>query len=177
MRTESKVRLLLRSLKCNERTPATIVRLKRDIRGVEQSTIDEETITDYLKNLTSLFIIENQKPYTVAIRTSLGIKQAEKCLLIDPSLTCLLSGVTEHQRLFGVSTAPEGLLPPGIVITQDQPLRLKIACERFRSSSFWLARWRYTCSFISRYSSTFSFTGVKVSRRRIMWSIASCRFE
>ena len=80
-------------------------------------------------------------------------------------------------KVFTPACSSRGAVPPGFVITQGQSLRLKIACERFNSSSFWLARWRYTCSFISWYSSTFSFTGLKVSRRRIMWSIASCRFE
>ncbi|MBV5327426.1 MAG: DUF4143 domain-containing protein [Chlorobium sp.] len=39
---------MLRSLACNESTTATTARLKHDIQGVEQSTVDEDTIAEYL---------------------------------------------------------------------------------------------------------------------------------
>nr|WP_321295698.1 DUF4143 domain-containing protein [uncultured Sphaerochaeta sp.] len=100
-RDETKMRLLLRSLARNESTTATIALLKRDIRGVEQLTLDEDTISEYLTIFTKLFIIENQKPVATAIRSSLRIKQAEKRHLVDPSFACSLLGITNTQRLIG----------------------------------------------------------------------------
>lgn len=101
VRDESKLRLLLRSLARNESTTATRARLKHDIQGVEQSTVDEDTIAEYLTIFAKLFIIENQKPFASAIRSSLRIKQAEKRHLVDPSFACSLLGITDEKRLIG----------------------------------------------------------------------------
>lgn len=100
-RDEAKLRLLLRSLARNESTTAARARLKDDIRGVEQSIIDEDTIADYLNIFTRLFIIENQKPFATALRSSLRIKQAEKHHFVDPSFACSLLGITDEERLIG----------------------------------------------------------------------------
>lgn len=101
VRVEAKMRLLLRSVARNESKRATKARLKSDMQGVEQMTIDEDTITDYLNIFARLFIIENQKPFATAIRSSLRIKQAEKRHLVDPSLTCSLLGITNEDRMIG----------------------------------------------------------------------------
>ncbi len=101
VRDQSKLRLLLRSLARNESTTATRASLKRDIQGVEQSTVDEDTIAEYLNIFAKLFIIENQKPFASAIRSSLRIKQAEKRHLVDPSFACSLLGITDEERLIG----------------------------------------------------------------------------
>jgi len=101
VRDEAKMRLLLRSLARNESTTATRVRLRNDMQGVEQLTIDEDIIADYLNIFTKLFIIENQKPFATAIRSSLRIKQAEKRHLVDPSFACSLLGITDENRLIG----------------------------------------------------------------------------
>jgi len=101
VRDETKLRLLLRSLARNESTTATRARLKHDIQGVEQSTVDEDTIAEYLNIFTKLFIIENQKPFAAAIRSSLRIKQAEKRHFVDPSFASSLLGITDAERLIG----------------------------------------------------------------------------
>ncbi len=101
VRDEAKLRLLLRSLARNESTTAAMARLKSDMQGVEHSTIDEDTIADYLNIFARLFIIENQKPFATALRSSLRIKQAEKRHFVDPSLACSLLGITDEHRLIG----------------------------------------------------------------------------
>lgn len=101
VRDVAKIRLLLRSLARNESTTATRAGLKRDMQGVEQLTIDEDTVADYLNVLAKLFIIENQKPFATAIRSSLRIKQAEKRHFVDPSFACSLLGITDENRLIG----------------------------------------------------------------------------
>lgn len=101
VRDVAKMHLLLRSLARNESTTATRACLKRDMLEAEQLTIDEDTIADYLNVFAKLFIIENQKPFATAIRSSLRIKQAEKRHLVDPSFACSLLGITDENRLIG----------------------------------------------------------------------------
>ncbi|SMP62503.1 hypothetical protein SAMN06298221_11451 [Sphaerochaeta associata] len=100
-RDKAKMRLLLRSLARNESTTVGKKKLKDDIMGVEKDSIDEDTITDYLDVFTSLFILENQKPYGASLRSSLSIRQAEKRHITDPSFACSLLGITQEDKLIG----------------------------------------------------------------------------
>ncbi len=100
-RDKAKMRLLLRSLARNESTTVGKKKLKDDIMGVEKDSIDEDTITDYLDVFTSLFILENQKPYGASLRSSLSVRQAEKRHFTDPSFACSLLGITQEDKLIG----------------------------------------------------------------------------
>lgn len=100
-RDKAKMRLLLRSLARNESTTIGKKKLKDDMMGVEKDSIDEDTITDYLDVFTSLFILENQKPYGASLRSSLSIRQAEKRHFTDPSFACSLLGITQEDKLIG----------------------------------------------------------------------------
>ena len=100
-RDKAKMRLLLRSLARNESTTVGKKKLKDDMMGVEKTSIDEDTITDYLDVFTSLFILENQKPYGASLRSSLSVKQAEKRHFTDPSFACSLLGITQEDKLIG----------------------------------------------------------------------------
>ncbi|MGE4526259.1 MAG: ATP-binding protein [Sphaerochaeta sp.] len=100
-RDKAKMRLLLRSLARNESTTVGKKKLKDDMMGVEKTSIDEDTITDYLDVFTRLFILENQKPYGASLRSSLSVKQAEKRHFTDPSFACSLLGITQEDKLIG----------------------------------------------------------------------------
>lgn len=100
-RDKAKMRLLLRSLARNESTTVGKKKLKYDMMGVEKDSIDEDTITDYLDVFTSLFILENQKPYGASLRSSLSVRQAEKRHFTDPSFACSLLGITQEDKLIG----------------------------------------------------------------------------
>nr|MCR5380446.1 DUF4143 domain-containing protein [Lentisphaeria bacterium] len=89
-----KMHLLLRSLARNESTTASIQVLKKDISGVEDEKIDDETIADYLDVLRRIFLIDNQLPFSPETRSSIRIKQAEKRHLADLSLVCALLKLT-----------------------------------------------------------------------------------
>ncbi|MDD4450686.1 MAG: DUF4143 domain-containing protein [Sphaerochaeta sp.] len=100
-RDKAKMRLLLRSLARKESTTVGKKKLKDDMMGVEKDSIDEDTITDYLDVFTSLFILENQKPYGASLRSSLSVRQAEKRHFTDPSFACSLLGITQEDKLIG----------------------------------------------------------------------------
>jgi uncharacterized protein len=96
----SKMRLLLRSLARNESTTATNKKLMRDIKEVDDESVDYDTIATYLDVFTRLFLIDNQQPFSKNIRSSVRVKQAEKRHLCDPALACALLKVTP-ERLIG----------------------------------------------------------------------------
>jgi hypothetical protein len=96
----SKMRLLLRSLARNESTTATNKKLMNDIKEVDDESVDYDTIATYLDVFTRLFLIDNQQPFSMHIRSSVRVKQAAKRHLCDPALACALLKATP-ERLIG----------------------------------------------------------------------------
>lgn len=99
-----KMELLLRSLARNESTTVTNKTLKNDIKEIDNEDIDVETVAEYLDLLERLFLIDNQKPLSSNIRSSVRIKQSEKRHLSDPSLACSLLNVTPESLLNDLQT-------------------------------------------------------------------------
>jgi len=99
-RDTGKMRLLLRSLARNESTTATNRTLKNDIREIDDTDIDIDTVMAYLDIFERLFLTDNQLPFDSCIRSSARIKKAKKRHLADPSLACALLKATP-QKLIG----------------------------------------------------------------------------
>ena len=93
-RDTHKMMLLLRSLSRNESTTISVSKLKEDIKGVENEDIDIKTITEYLNDLSKLYLIENQLPFHSNIRSSMRVKQMEKRHFVDPSIGTSLLNMT-----------------------------------------------------------------------------------
>jgi uncharacterized protein len=103
-RDRHKMELLLRSLARNESTTATNKRLKDDIKEINNEDIVVETVASYLDVLNRLFLIDNQKPYSSELRSSVRVKQAEKRHLADPSLACALLDATPQMLINDLNT-------------------------------------------------------------------------
>ena len=99
-RDSAKIKLLLCSLARNESTTATNRTLKNDIKEVDDTDIDINTVTTYLDIFTRLFLIDNQPSFSSNIRSSTKLKNASKRHLADPSLSCALLKMS-HDRLIG----------------------------------------------------------------------------
>ena len=95
-----KMRLLLRSLARNESTTATKKKLESDIRDMDDASVDYDTVSKYLDVFDRLFLLDNQKPFSSNIRSSVRVKQAEKRHFCDPALACALLNATP-ERLMG----------------------------------------------------------------------------
>ena len=89
-RDTTKMRMLLRSLARNESTTATNKTLIKDMKAVDDESIDGNTVASYLDIFKRLFLTDNQPPFSVGLRSSMRIKQAEKRHFSDPSLACAL---------------------------------------------------------------------------------------
>ncbi len=95
---------LLRSLARNESTTASNKTLQRDIEDAGGSTIGIDTVAEYLTLFDRLFLIENQKPFSSSMRSSVRVKQLEKRHLCDPSLACALLGATPAMLMNDLNT-------------------------------------------------------------------------
>lgn len=103
-RDTHKMRLLLRSLARNESTTVTNRTLKNDVKAIDDEDIDVDTIAEYLKIFSRLFIIDNQLPFATKIRSSVRVKQSEKRHFCDPSLACALLNMTPIMLLNDLET-------------------------------------------------------------------------
>ena len=98
------MRLLLRSLARNESTTATKKKLASDIKDVDDETIDYDSVMTYLDVFDRLFLLDNQKPFSSNIRSSVRVKQAEKRHFCDPSLACALLKATPEKLINDLET-------------------------------------------------------------------------
>jgi len=90
IRNKDKFHALLRSLARNESTTARNLTIANDISSVYGLTLDRETIGNYCQALSNMYLIDNQPPFSLSVRSSLKLKQAEKRHFADPSLACAL---------------------------------------------------------------------------------------
>lgn len=103
-RDTSKMFLLLRSLARNESTTVTNKTIAKDVKAIDDDTIDDNTLAAYLDVFKRLFLIENQSPFAANVRSSVRVKQVEKRHLADPSLACALLGTTPDSLLNDLET-------------------------------------------------------------------------
>ena len=99
-----KMKLLLRSLARNESTTATKKKLASNIRDVDDESIDYDSVCTYLDVIERLFLLDNQKPFSSNIRSSVRIKQSEKRHFCDPSLPCALLSATPDRLINDLET-------------------------------------------------------------------------
>ncbi len=99
-----KIELLMRSLARNESTTANVSLLRRDIIAGDGISIADETLSSYLTALERLFVIENQKPFSSELRSSVRVKQAEKRHFCDPSIAAALLKATPQKLLRDLNT-------------------------------------------------------------------------
>lgn len=99
-----KMRLLLRSLARNESTTATRKKLENDIREIDDESVDYDSVGKYLDVFERLFLLDNQKPFSSNIRSSVRVKQAEKRHFCDPALACALLNATPEKLINDLET-------------------------------------------------------------------------
>ena len=103
-RNKEKMKLLLRSLARNEATTVTNVSLAKDMKEMDDTEIDKDTVAEYLDIFQRLFITDNQLPFSTNIRSSVRVKQAEKRHFCDPSLACALLKATPEMLINDLRT-------------------------------------------------------------------------
>ncbi len=124
-----KMLLLLRSLARNESTVVTNRTLAKDIKDVDDETIDNDTIANYLDIFDRMFLLDNQAPFSTNIRSSIRVKQSEKRHFCDPALTCALLSATPEKLINDLNTF--GLLFEALCIRD-----LKIYAESFDANLY-----------------------------------------
>ncbi len=98
-RDKHKIELLLRSLARNESTTVSNKVLKNDIKEIDNEDVNIDSISEYLQLMERLFLLENTKPFSTKIRSSLRVKQSEKRHFVDPSLAVAILKLNKEKLL------------------------------------------------------------------------------
>lgn len=103
-RDKHKVKLLLKSLARNESTTVSNATIRKDIKEIDNDDIDLDTIASYLNALDKLFLLDNDEPFAINIRSSVRVKQSEKRHFADPSIACAILNLTEEKLINDLET-------------------------------------------------------------------------
>ncbi len=99
-----KMRLLLKSLARNESTTVSDMSLLNDMIEQDNESMSRNTIKKYLDAFERLFLLNNQKPFSPNLRSSLRVKQQEKRHFSDPAMACALLNITADKLLSDLNT-------------------------------------------------------------------------
>ena len=98
-----RVRLLMRSLARNESSQATMTTLQADM-SADEGRISTNTIAQYLTALQRLFVIEDQPPWGMAVRSKVVQRTAPVRRYCDPSIAAALLRLTPDKLMVDANT-------------------------------------------------------------------------
>lgn len=90
---------------------------------------DQNGVTTYLDVFERLYLLDNQKPFSTNIRSSIRVKQAEKRHFCDPALACALLKATPDKLINDLETF-------GLLFKALCERDLKIYAEAFEAQVF-----------------------------------------
>lgn len=85
-RSSERARLLLRSYARNISQQASYSTIRKDMLSNDASTLDEDTVADYIKALKKLFVIEDLAAWNPNIRSKAAIRTSDTRHFVDPSI-------------------------------------------------------------------------------------------
>lgn len=92
-RDAERMRLLLRSYARNIASQATIKTIKKDMLANDSSSLDEDTISSYIKALKKLYVVEDLPAWNPNLRSKAAIRTSDTRHFIDPSIACASLGI------------------------------------------------------------------------------------
>lgn len=85
-RSAERAKLLLRSYARNISQQVSVATIKKDMLANDSSTLDDNTVTDYIKALKRLYVIEDLAAWNPNIRSKATIRTSDTRHFVDPSI-------------------------------------------------------------------------------------------
>lgn len=92
-RSPERARLLLRSYARNISQQVSYATIRKDMLSNDASTLDEDTVADYIKALKKLFVIEDLAAWNPNIRSKAAIRTGDTRHFVDPSIGTAALGI------------------------------------------------------------------------------------
>jgi predicted AAA+ superfamily ATPase len=84
---------LLRSYTRNIAQQVSLKTIKADMLNNDTTTLDEDTIADYIKALKRLYVIEDLEAWNPNLRSKAAIRTSDTRHLVDPSIGAAILGI------------------------------------------------------------------------------------
>lgn len=92
-RNPERARLLLRSYARNISQQVSYATIRKDMLSNDATTLDEDTVADYIKALKKLFVIEDLAAWNPNIRSKAAIRTGDTRHFVDPSIGTSVLGL------------------------------------------------------------------------------------
>ncbi len=92
-RSPERARLLLRSYARNISQQVSYATIRKDMLSNDASTLDEDTVADYIKAFKKLFVIEDLAAWNPNIRSKAAIRTSDTRHFVDPSIGTAILGL------------------------------------------------------------------------------------
>lgn len=92
-RNAERAKLLMRSYARNISQQVSYNTIRKDMLSNDSSTLDEDTLADYIKALKKLFVIEDLQAWNPNIRSKAAIRTSDTRHFVDPSIGTAILGL------------------------------------------------------------------------------------
>ena len=92
-RSPERTRLLLRTYARNISQQVSYATIRKDMLSNDASTLDDDTVADYIKALKKLFVIEDLAAWNPNIRSKVAIRTSDTRHFVDPSIGTAVLGL------------------------------------------------------------------------------------
>lgn len=92
-RSPERAKRLLRSYARNISQPASYATIRKDMLANDASTLDEDTVADYIKALKKLFVIEDLAAWNPNLRSKTAIRTGDTRHFVDSSIGTAILGL------------------------------------------------------------------------------------
>ena len=103
-RSPERARLLLRSYARNISQQVSYATIRKDMLANDASTLDEDTVADYIKALKILFVIEDLAAWNPNLRSKAAIRTGDTRHFVDPSIGTAALGLGPQDLINDLDT-------------------------------------------------------------------------
>ena len=103
-RDPERVKRLMRSYARFQGSQSSFSEICRDIEANDQSALDEKTITNYLKALRQIFVVEDVHAWNPNLRSKTAIRAADTRYFVDPSIATAALGIGPNDLMNDLET-------------------------------------------------------------------------
>lgn len=103
-RSPDRARALLRSYARNISQQVSYATIRKDMLANDTSTLDEDTVADYIQALKKLFVIEDLKAWSPNIRSKAAIRTGDTRHFVDPSIGIAALGLGPKDLISNLQT-------------------------------------------------------------------------
>lgn len=103
-RSSERARLLLRSYARNISQQVSYATIRKDMLANDASTLDEDTVADYINVLKKLFVIEDLEAWNPNLRSKAAIRTGYTRHFVDPSIGIAALGIGPKDLIHDLDT-------------------------------------------------------------------------